>query len=184
MSRSPIENFPSSNGHGRAQAGFRPVSRQSNLLVESSSPVPEQELRQKLIEECKKQGKPFGLLFQDYGNYGKARWFGNFGPLDENQLDFIINQLIALRSGEINNTYIPFDPLDGNPSTMAPREVLEELKNLDIDEEDMIDLESRATGQLSDVRRSSRRIIHACGHPRSPRGTGARGRTGRRGGGP
>jgi predicted Zn-dependent protease len=65
MSRSPIENFPRSNGHGRAQAGFRPVSRQSNLLVESSEPVPEQKLRLKLIEECKRQDKPFGLLFQD-----------------------------------------------------------------------------------------------------------------------
>ena len=65
MSRSPIENFPRSNGHGRAQAGFRPVSRQSNLLVESSEPVPEQKLRLKLIEECKRQDRPFGLLFKD-----------------------------------------------------------------------------------------------------------------------
>ncbi len=65
MSRSPIENFPRSNGHGRAQAGFRPVSRQSNLLVESSEPVPEQKLRLKLIEECKRQDRSFGLLFKD-----------------------------------------------------------------------------------------------------------------------
>lgn len=65
MSRSPIENFPLSNGHGRAQAGFRPVARQSNMLIKSSNPVPEQNLRQKLIDECKKQGKTFGLLFQD-----------------------------------------------------------------------------------------------------------------------
>lgn len=65
MSRSPIENFPRSNGHGRAQAGFSPVSRQSNMLIESTSAVTEQQLRQKLIDECKEQGKSFGLLFQD-----------------------------------------------------------------------------------------------------------------------
>ena len=65
MSRSPIENFPLSNGHGRAQAGYRPVSRQSNMLITSSQSISEQKLRQKLINECKKQGKPFGLLFQD-----------------------------------------------------------------------------------------------------------------------
>ena len=65
MSRSPIENFPHSNGHGRAQAGYRPVSRQSNMIIESTAAVTEQQLRQKLIDECKKQGKPFGLLFQD-----------------------------------------------------------------------------------------------------------------------
>ncbi len=65
MSRSPIQNFPQSNGHGRAQAGFLPISRQSNMLIESTAPLSEQELRQKLIDECKKQGKSFGLLFQD-----------------------------------------------------------------------------------------------------------------------
>jgi len=65
MSRSPIENFQHSNGHGRAQSGFLPVSRQSNMLIESTAPLTEQQLRQKLIEECKKQDKSFGLLFQD-----------------------------------------------------------------------------------------------------------------------
>ena len=65
MSRSPIDNFPRSNGHGRAQSGYNPVSRQSNLLVKTSQPVSDMELREKLIGECKKQGKDFGLLFQD-----------------------------------------------------------------------------------------------------------------------
>ncbi len=65
MSRSPIANFRRSNGHGRAQAGFVPISRQSNMIIESKSPLSSQQLRQKLIDECKKQGKPFGLLFQD-----------------------------------------------------------------------------------------------------------------------
>ena len=65
MSRSPIEGFPRSNGHGRAQAGYRPVSRQSNMIITSGNPVTERQLRQKLIDECRKQGKPFGLLFED-----------------------------------------------------------------------------------------------------------------------
>jgi len=65
MSRTPIERFPQSNGHGRAQAGFVPISRQSNMVIESTAPLTIQQLRQKLIDECKKQGKPFGLLFQD-----------------------------------------------------------------------------------------------------------------------
>ena len=65
MSRSPIENFPHSNGHGRAHAGYLPVSRQSNMLIESNAPISGQQLRQKLIEECKRQDKPFGLLFED-----------------------------------------------------------------------------------------------------------------------
>src|SRR5262249_35023854 len=36
MSRSPIQGFPHSNGHGRRQPGAEVVSRQSNLLVEST----------------------------------------------------------------------------------------------------------------------------------------------------
>jgi TldD protein len=65
MSRSPIENFPESNGHGRAQTSRHPVSRQSNMIVHNSKPVREEELRKKLIELCKEQNKPFGLLFED-----------------------------------------------------------------------------------------------------------------------
>jgi TldD protein len=65
MSRSPIENFSNSNGHGRAQAGYQPVSRQSNMIIESTSPVSEEKLREKLIELCKEQGKTYGLYFKD-----------------------------------------------------------------------------------------------------------------------
>jgi predicted Zn-dependent protease len=65
MSRSPIEGFPQSNGHGRRQQGFAAVARQSNLVVEVSDPVTHAELKRMLVEEIKKQNKPFGLYFQD-----------------------------------------------------------------------------------------------------------------------
>ncbi len=64
MSRSPIENFPNSNGHGRKNFGYRAVSRQSNLIVESSNKVPLSKLKEMLIEECRKQGKEYGLIFE------------------------------------------------------------------------------------------------------------------------
>ena len=65
MSRSPLLGFPVSNGHGRRQVGLPPVSRQGNLIVESSRQVSNAALRQKLIEEIKRQGKPFGLIIDD-----------------------------------------------------------------------------------------------------------------------
>jgi predicted Zn-dependent protease len=65
MSRMPIKNFSNSNGHGRAQPGLMPTGRQGNLIVTSSRTVPDSEMRQKLLEEIKKQGKPFGLYFED-----------------------------------------------------------------------------------------------------------------------
>jgi predicted Zn-dependent protease len=64
MSRSPIRGFPSSNGHGRRQAGAEVVSRQSNLIVESTQAVENSKLRALLIEEIKRQGKPYGLYFE------------------------------------------------------------------------------------------------------------------------
>jgi predicted Zn-dependent protease len=65
MSRSPVAGFARSNGHGRAQPGMRPVGRQGNLIIEASKTVPPARLRDLLIEECRRQGKPFGLIFDD-----------------------------------------------------------------------------------------------------------------------
>jgi predicted Zn-dependent protease len=65
MSRSPIRGFDHSNGHGRRQPGREVVSRQSNLIVESSKSVPEAQLRAMLIGEAKRQNKPYGLFFRD-----------------------------------------------------------------------------------------------------------------------
>ena len=65
MSRSPIEGFAHSNGHGRRQSGREVVSRQSNLLVESTRRVSDAKLRQMLIAEIKRQNKPYGLYFEN-----------------------------------------------------------------------------------------------------------------------
>jgi predicted Zn-dependent protease len=65
MSRMPIKNFAQSNGHGRSQPGLMPTGRQGNLIVSSSRTVKDSELRQKLIDEVKKQGKAYGLYFED-----------------------------------------------------------------------------------------------------------------------
>jgi TldD protein len=65
MSRMPIKNFSDSNGHGRNQPGLMPTGRQGNLIVTSTQTVPEAQMRQKLIDEAKKQGKPYGLYFDD-----------------------------------------------------------------------------------------------------------------------
>jgi len=65
MSRTPIENFSNSNGHGRSQAGAEAVSRQSNLLIENTKSVSMSQMRKMLVSECKKLRKPYGYLFMD-----------------------------------------------------------------------------------------------------------------------
>jgi TldD protein len=65
MSRLPIANFANSNGHGRAQEGRVPTGRQGNLIVTSTKTESDADLRRQLIDEAKKQGKPYGLYFED-----------------------------------------------------------------------------------------------------------------------
>lgn len=65
MSRSPVEGFPKSNGHGRCDPRSNPVARMGNLMIRSEKSVPYDELRDMLVEELKKQKKAYGLIFDD-----------------------------------------------------------------------------------------------------------------------
>jgi TldD protein len=65
MSRQPIASVQSSNGHGRAETGKMPTGRQGNLIVTSTKTVSDTELREMLKAEAKKQGKAYGLYFED-----------------------------------------------------------------------------------------------------------------------
>lgn len=74
MSRLPIPGFSRSNGHGRAQPGMEPLSRQSNLVIESAKRVPREELRRLLQSEIRRQNKPYGLYFEKVtGGFTRTR---------------------------------------------------------------------------------------------------------------
>ena len=63
MGRIPIEGFPESNGHGRKNAGYRTVARQSNLFVDVADRHTRSELKAMLLEAVARENKPFGLFF-------------------------------------------------------------------------------------------------------------------------
>lgn len=65
MGRNPIEGFTKSNGHGRRSPGLPPVARQGNLVVEATKTVPREDLEKMLIEEIKRQKRPYGMIFTD-----------------------------------------------------------------------------------------------------------------------
>jgi len=65
LGRSPVLPFKRSNGHGRRSPGFQTVARQGNLVVTSRKTYTPRELRQQLVAEIKRQGKPYGLRFSD-----------------------------------------------------------------------------------------------------------------------
>ncbi len=78
MGRSPNRHFSKSNGHGRRHEGRPVVARQGNLIVEPTLAVTSEELRRRLRDEARRQGKPFGLLFKDIA--GGFTNTGRMGP--------------------------------------------------------------------------------------------------------
>ncbi len=67
MSRAPIRDFPSSNGHGRASVTGPPTSSLGNLIVQSSEPLSRDELKKKLIDACKQRNLPYGYFVATLG---------------------------------------------------------------------------------------------------------------------
>lgn len=90
MSRTPIEGLLQSNGHGRGMIYYTPVTRQSNMIIESSEPRTENELRQTLREELKRQNKPYGYLFDKVSG-----GFTNTGRISPNS--FNVTPLVVYR---------------------------------------------------------------------------------------
>ncbi len=54
-----------SNGHTRSSNGTsEPIPRMGNLIIKSSKPVSYKDLKERLMKECKKQGKEYGIFLK------------------------------------------------------------------------------------------------------------------------
>ena len=93
LGRSPIRGFAHSNGHGRRQEGKSVVSRQGNLVVEPSYTVSFSELRKRLRDEARRQGKAYGLLFRDIS--GGFTNTGRTGPQAFKVLPILVYRVYA-----------------------------------------------------------------------------------------
>lgn len=68
IGRQPIRDFPASNGHGRARVpGVSPGPSLGNMIVTSSDPVSNEELRKKLLEICRQRDLPYGYYVEAMG---------------------------------------------------------------------------------------------------------------------
>ena len=67
VGRQPIRDFTTSNGHGRAAAAAAPSPHPGNLILQSTDPQPDAELKRKLIELCKNRELPYGLYVETMG---------------------------------------------------------------------------------------------------------------------
>ncbi len=93
MSRSPIEGFPNSNGHGRKQAGLQPVARQSNLIVEVADPLTPEELKARFVQAIEAADKPFGLRIEEI--QGGFTTMGRFFPNSFNVTPLLVYRVYA-----------------------------------------------------------------------------------------
>src|SRR5262249_12681757 len=76
-SRTPSAGSLHSNGHGRAEGVAQPMGRMGNLFVRSTKKVPIDKLKQMLLDEVRRQGKPYGLIIRDIT--GGSTNTSNFG---------------------------------------------------------------------------------------------------------
>lgn len=77
-SRTPVLGSMRSNGHGRADGTADPIGRMANLIVKSSRSMPLAELKAQLLEEVRRQHKPYGLIIRDIlGGSTNTQSFGS-----------------------------------------------------------------------------------------------------------
>ena len=93
MSRTPIEGFPKSNGHGRAVISLGNVTRQSNMIIESDAPKTGNELRALLLEQVKSENKSYGYLFDNVS--GGFTTTGRYMPNAFNVAPLIVYRIYA-----------------------------------------------------------------------------------------
>lgn len=93
MSRTPITGFPNSNGHGRAIIQLSTVTRQSNMIIETTAPKTDAELRKLLIEQLKQDNKEYGYLFDKVS--GGFTTTGRYMPNAFNVTPLIVYRIYA-----------------------------------------------------------------------------------------
>ncbi|HXY79527.1 MAG TPA: metallopeptidase TldD-related protein [Candidatus Bathyarchaeia archaeon] len=67
LGREPIRDFPESNGHGRAAPSQLAMPTIGNLIVKSKETLSPAELKQKLIDICRQEGKDYAYRVETLG---------------------------------------------------------------------------------------------------------------------
>jgi len=74
LGRTPIRDFPASNGHGRAQYPMNaPGPSLGNLILQSSDPLSQDALKAKLLELCKQRDLPYCYVVRAAGPRNSPR---------------------------------------------------------------------------------------------------------------
>ena len=136
MGREPIRDFERSNGRGRRGLQGSPGPQISNLIFKASNGVSFDELKQKLIQLCKDQGRPYGYFVETTGARLAPRllWrvYVNDGRLELvrgaslNELDTRTLRSDIVAAGNDRYVYNITEPLPR--SIVSPSLLLEDLE--------------------------------------------------------
>ena len=136
LGREPIRDFLHSNGHGRTGLAGPPRPQISNLIFKASNAVSFEDLKKKLIQMCRDQGRPYGYYVETTGVRLAPRllWrvYVNDGHMEMirgavfNQLDTRTLRSDILAAGNDQYVYNRFEPLPS--SIVAPSLLFDDLE--------------------------------------------------------
>ncbi len=126
LGRQPIRDFPISNGHGRAAPGSFPAPSLGVLLVKSAEAQSPDELKKRVIQMVKDQGKPYAYRVDTMGSATMPRLLYRVYAKDGHEelvRGAVFNELDvrALRSDLIA---VGNDPLVSNRVARVPTTVI------------------------------------------------------------
>jgi hypothetical protein len=137
VGREPIRDFPHSNGRGRTALYGAPRPQISNLIVKASNGLSFDDLKKKLIQMCKDQGRPYGYYVETTGSPQLAprllwRVYTSDGHMELvrgavfNQLDTRALRSDIIAAGNDRYVYNRAEPLPS--SIVAPSLLFDDLE--------------------------------------------------------
>lgn len=136
VGRQPIRDFPASNGHGRSAPGVFPQPGLGNLIVRPAQATPPDELKKRMLEIVREQGKPYGYFVDTLGPGNSPRLLYRIWEKDGHQelvRGAVFNEL-DVRTLRNNLVAVGNDPLVSNRpgglpmSVVAPSILFDELQ--------------------------------------------------------
>jgi predicted Zn-dependent protease len=137
VDRQPIRDFPHSNGRGRTALAGAPRPEISNLIIKAGNGIPFDDLKKKLIQMCKDQGRPYGYYVETMLNGRDTprllwRIYANDGHMELvrgavfNQLDTRALRSDIIAAGNDRFVYNRAEPLPS--SIVAPSLLFDDLE--------------------------------------------------------
>lgn len=125
LGREPIRDFPASNGHGRAGPGQAPAPSVGVLVVQSKQTLTPEEMKKKLMEICRQEGKPYGYFVDTLSGYNPRLLYRVYEKDGHQELvrGAVFNELDT-RTLRNDLVAVGNDPLVSNRETIVPETVI------------------------------------------------------------